>query len=174
MGSVTISNTTVDIFGSLDNANSYFVVSLAGPNWENASQTNKSKALVTGTRWLTQVGLVDPDSGEAIVPSSDDSGVPVQVQEANYELADILLGDATALNNANTGSNIKIAKAGSAQVEFFRPTEGSVFPDSVMRLISPYLASTTSGSSLTGFAGGSDASSSFCDAEAPAVSEGYA
>lgn len=162
MGQVTISGTTVDIFGTFEAAQSYYAVSLRGTNWGAASQGDKQKALVAATRWILRVGVCGED-GQDLQPSAADTNVPVGVQEGTYELAETLLGDAAAADSATTGTNIKRAKAGSAEVEFFRPEAGSVFPTAAQRLIGPYLKSSlaqgaTDGIGAASFGGGASTS----------------
>lgn len=170
MGQVTISGTNATVFGSLAGATTYFALALGGTGWSAASGTDRQKALVSATRWMQRLGLVDPSDGSTIVPDVADAGVPVPVQEGAYELADALLTDAEAQAATSTGSNVKSVKAGSAEVTFFRATNGTPLPTVAFQLLRPYLASQQSTGDGDGgvgsYASGTDGESSFSDGDA--------
>lgn len=73
----------------------------------------------------------------------DENTVALQVEEAQIELAFDLTQDTTLETKPNQGSNIKKVGAGSAEVEFFRPTNGvgqaSRFPPVVQELLRCFL-----------------------------------
>lgn len=169
MGQVTISGVTATVYGSLDGAVLYFNLALGGSGWVAASSTDRQKALVSATRWLNRLGLVDPDTGAAIAPHATDVGVPVAVQEGAYELANAVLVDVEATAATSTGSNVKRVKAGSAEVEFFRATGGTPLPTVAFQLLRPYLVSqqsTGDGDGVGACASGTDGESSFSDGDA--------
>ena len=175
MGTVTISGTEAVVFGTLDGANTYFNLSIRSDAWTAASGTLRQKALVSATRWLQRLGLTDAEGNE-IVPSADDTDVPVAVQEGNYELAQVLIEDVSASDNATTGSNIKSVKAGTTEVQFFRQTQGTVLPTVAMQLLSEYLdagKSSIAGSSVGPMAGGSDEESVFGDRDSWGRTTGF-
>lgn len=158
MGQVTLSGNAIDIFGTLEGATTYWATTVRGANWAASSQTLRQQALVEATRWILRVGVCGTD-GTELSPSLADTNVPTEVQEGTYELAEAVLGNAEASNTANTGQNIKVAGAGSARVEFFRPTAGSVFPVAAQRLLGPFLKSQIATSNTGAFAPGSTAGS---------------
>ncbi len=152
MGTVSISGNTFDIYGEKAAAVTYMTARLDAAAWTTASGANRDRALVSATRmldrnnWIGQrtVGaqalefprtdLVDKD-GNAV----SDATVPVLVEEANYELALAILKDASTQDKATTGSNVKGVKAGSAAVQFFRPTSGTKLPTTVHEMIGLWL-----------------------------------
>lgn len=98
-----------------------------------------------------RTGLSDCDGvavGELVVAP--------QLEDAQIELAFELTQDTTLETKKNQGSNIKGVGAGSARVDFFRPTSGagesSRFPAVVQELIRCFLggASTTNGARAFG------------------------
>lgn len=87
----------------------------------------------------------------------DENTVALQVEEAQIELAFDLTQDTTLETKPNQGSNIKKVGAGSAEVEFFRPTNGvgqaSRFPPVVQELLRCFLGGSNqsqSGAIATG------------------------
>ena len=135
-------------------ADTYFTDAIHADTWRDASNTNKDRSLVTAYRMLDRqvwrgeqtqpgvqtqdwprTGLTDPEGTEV-----DDSAVPQFIIDAQCELALSLLSDPAVQTNEDTGSNIKRLGAGSAQIEFFRGTDGPRFPTIVNELLGFYLA----------------------------------
>lgn len=166
MGSVTISSNSYDIYGTSAAADIYLGAKLGAADWSGASADTKSRALVQGTRlirtYLAARGH-DLDPAEA---------VDVEVEEANYELAFALVLDPTIASNANSGSNIRRTKAGSAEIEYFRPVEGSRFPVEVQVILNGWLSSQGSSGSAGAFSSGTCEESTLC-ADDFGLSEGY-
>lgn len=184
MGTVNIGGTDYTIYGDESSANAYFAASISSQNWDSASVTSRRKALVTAYRWLNRLkwqgaktssaqdgahprtGLTDCD-GTAV----DSSTVAPGVAEAQYELSDLLLGDGTLVQNASSGSNVRRAKAGEAEVEFFIPTLGfggatdTIVPRPAFDLIKCYLEGFGPSSSSGNTAYGTDGESDFEDCD---------
>lgn len=183
MGQVTISGTTYDVYGTADGLKAYLAGKLGPLAYDTAESADKSKALVSATRWIDRekwqgsmtdevtpqplewprTGVTDCD-GNAV----DSASVPDDIINATYELAEILLGDPAAADGANTGSNTKRVKAGSAEVEFFRPGSadgsgggGTLFPVPAQKLVACFLEGA-GGAFSTPYAGGTSQPSSFC------------
>jgi len=172
MGQVSISGIDVTTFGDQACVQVYYKISLTGSDFTDADSNAQKQSLVSATRWIEQIGLTDPDAGTEIVPTVDDTDVPVLVIEGAYELARALILDPAILDNqSNSGNNIKAAGAGSARVEFFRPSDGTTFPKAVMRLLAPYISSRSA--NLFGCATGTGGKSSFKDAAFPGLTEGF-
>lgn len=100
----------------------------------------------TQTASFPRTGLTDR-YGDAV----SSSVVPQAVKDAQMELAIALLANAQVASQANASGNIRRLRAGSAEVEYFRPTEAGRFPAPVMELLGPFL---DNGASLIGEAGG--------------------
>lgn len=89
----------------------------------------------------------------------DSATVPIEIVQACYELAAQFVLDASLADAANANSNLKRAKAGSAEVEYFRPTVGGRFSTAVQELVGQFLAGA--GSASGPYVAGTDVESSF-------------
>ena len=168
---VTIGANTYSVYGlgnadPVADATEYFAARLGAASWTAASADEKSQALVTavrmmdravtwtGTKTVTSQALAWPrDSATCSGTAVDDGTIPDAVVYGSFELALALLEDEAIQDNPSSGSNLKRAKAGSAEVEFFRPTQGQPgldnrFPVIVHELISCYFAGDTVGLGL--------------------------
>ncbi len=144
MGSVTISGATYEVFGTLSGARVYHGGGASGGPFLALDATGQSRALVSATRMLSRVGLVDPGTGAAIVPST--VPLPVAVEQASYELALAVVVDPALLSAPASGSNVRRerikADVVESETEYFVPTllVFGRFPTAVQELIGPYLA----------------------------------
>lgn len=170
MGTVNISGTDYDIYGTQAGAKTYFAAATHAAAWQALSGTDEKRYLVTATRMLDRAKwrgqITDPDTPQLLEwPRSglvdknglpvDPNTVPVEVEEATYELANYMAGeDATAAgiqNSPNTGSNVRRTKQRDkvgdleteSETEYFRPTSGpgqsTRFPQIVTELIGLWL-----------------------------------
>jgi hypothetical protein len=162
VSTVTISAVDFSVYALTANANTdatnYFVGSLSSSAtaWAAASTDNQNKALVQATRWLDAAvnwsGTKTSDSQPLDWPRDGaacgdtavtDGTTPDAIAHATFEVAGLLLQDADADASSGEGSNIKRAKAGSAEVEFFSSTlgesEDTAFPPLIHRIIKCYL-----------------------------------
>ena len=123
-------------------------------NW--AFALNRVPALITAFYDISQFTLTDPVTGVVIDPSA----APSPIKQAQSLLAfEYSQKPALATASGHGGTNISSVKAGSAQVQFFRPEDKSRFPTLVLRLLAPYLGI---GSGVLGsYASGTGASTSF-------------
>lgn len=173
MGTVTISGNAVLVYGDEAGSRTYWKTQLGGTAWEASSL--RKEALVSATRWMDSVGLTDA-SGNAIEPLADDSTIPEDVINACYELANALLTDPSIRTTFTTGGlNNKRLKAGSAEIEYFRPIDGGVFPPHILRLLRDYLGGGTSasGANSGNQAFGTDVCQPFTSARKPGLTEGW-
>ena len=103
-----------------------------------------------------------------------DNVVPEQIGDGQIELAFDYIVKPSLEAAADTGSNIRKAKAGSAEVEFFRatnkPGENTRFPAIVDELLSCFKG----GGVTAGRATGTDGCSDFDTADTYRLNEGYA
>lgn len=145
-----------DTYVTVEEADAYYAQSLDFDTWDALDTTQKERALVTATRTLDRqvwqgtktdplqdlqwpkTNVVDRD-GNVLDPLI----VPEDIKTAEIVLALMLYLDPTVASNKNAGTNIKHLKAGSAEVEYFRPQTGGRFPTIIMELIGQYLASAT-------------------------------
>lgn len=173
MGQVTIGGNDVDVFGTRAAADTYFNEQLGTITWEDADSPDRDKALVSATRWLTRVGVVGED-GEDLEPSAADTNVPADLMLGNYELAQDLLADVTIQDGANPESvNTKRVKAGSAEVSFFRASDGKKFPTVVLQLVAPFLQDNQATAATGAAAFGADGESTFIDIDSWGLTRGF-
>lgn len=176
MGTVTISSNDYDVYSEtsdpIADAKIYFLAKIGSLPWVDAEKINRQQGLVTATRWirryLTQQ-LVDP----ATVPDASDTPAPSLVSEATYETAFVLIVTPTAQDQANTGSNKKRIKAGSAELEFFRPTDGTPLPQIANDLLAEFLNEIGGTSDAGAAVFGTDGESEFCDQDRFGRSRGF-
>jgi hypothetical protein len=75
------------------------------------------------------------------------SEVPIEVGQATMLLAGTIAIDATAAQTATSGSNKKRLKAGSAEIEYFKPTSGKALQDeTAWALVKQFMGRVTSSS----------------------------
>lgn len=170
MGEITIAANTALIFGTLAGCDNYFALSLRGDDWTAAADETRQKALVSATRWLLRLCPMD-ENGNAIEPNATDDGTPEQLVDGVYELANHLLANQSAVDSETTGSNIKAVKAGSAEVSFFRASQGRTLPTVAYQLLSKYLPASSL--QFATYFTDTDQTSNFEDADRFARSRGF-
>lgn len=161
---------------SVDDANNYFLDSLRNEDWDALDEERKAQALITATRMIDRqtwsgektsgaqdlqwprTGVTDKYGNEVASDS-----VPQAILDATCELALSLTADASVETKSNTSANIKQLKAGSASIEYFRPTRGGRFPTIVQELIGQFLGSSASSSSGGAVYGNCDRSQFDCN-----------
>ena len=135
--------------------------------WTALSDDNKDLSLLTAFNALNLLGLVE--DGVAIDPAD----APTNVKRAQMELAFAYSQDPTLANGTgHEGQNIKSAKAGSAEVEYFRPLSPKRFPTLVRLLLANYMP--TPATNISGSAsGGTGVCSEFDAADTYGRSAGF-
>ena len=153
----------------------YLADALHAESWDAASTESKDRALVTAARMLERqqwVGEQATNVGQTMqwprTGVSDREGVelpsdtvPQFILDAQCELAVALLDDVSVQSNADTSTNIRRMKAGTAEIEYFVGKSGTRFPTVVHELIGYYLANSSS--YIGPFVGGLDAESRLGD-----------
>lgn len=153
------------IYGTLLGAKAHFAARIGGEAWQTATSDIQKRSLVsaanllnsfedaaglpswTGTRTLSTQPLAWPRDGATCSDDAvPDGTTPAGVVIASYETAFAFVANADFSNQTSTGSLLKRAKAGSAEVEFFRSSIGSgsgqdlPLPQSIYRNISCLLS----------------------------------
>lgn len=174
MATVTIGMTAYDSYEDLSGADAYLAARIGSAGvWDSTTPTDdvKGQALVTASRWILEYIRPRVASGDLVEP--DDATIPQFLQDAASELAFSLVVDSAIQDNATTGSNVERVKAGSAEVQFFRPTSGKAFPERVMVLLNAWLdeVGTVSGISVP-VAEGTDEESTFEDIDEYGYNDG--
>tara|TARA_R110000737_G_scaffold47134_4_gene67051 strand:+ start:12871 stop:13488 length:618 start_codon:yes stop_codon:yes gene_type:complete len=146
----------------------------AAADWlDRASLFTGTKTVSTQDRDWPRDGATDGCTGLSIT----DGTTPDDIFRAQAWLAGAILVDSSAAASTGEGGNIKSAKAGSAQVVFFRPTEGTSSDTRLPKVADDYArcftdAGTSAGISAPTFTGTSQVSGATqCDDE---LTEGYA
>jgi hypothetical protein len=86
--------TQTPMYGSLEGADRYFANMLEGQRWEYTEPDKRRRALVTATRRIDNLPFIGEkaDAGQLLqFPRGTDTLVPVQIEQAAYELAIVLL-----------------------------------------------------------------------------------
>ena len=117
MVKITIGSAEYDSYISVDGADEYLAADIARAGaWATRNADTKARALVSSTRMMVDLPWCDA------VPGFDDAASPVP--EVTAMLAADLAAKPALFADASGNSNIKVAKAGSASVEFFSPVSG--------------------------------------------------
>lgn len=118
MAKVTIGAAEYDAFDTVAGADVYLAADVArSAAWALRNADAKARGLVSATRVLLAQNWCDT------APDPAGAETPAVVKEVAAELAADLLTTPTLLSDASGNSNVKVAKAGSAQVEFFSPVD---------------------------------------------------
>ncbi len=151
---VLISSQPYSVYGDLSDALLYLNASVTATNFLSSTEMLQSQLLVSAVRWLESVTWLGkkadstdelqwPRSGLNYVDGTavDDSTIPVQVVNAEFELA-AALADDPDLRNTLQSPIPRELRAGSVEMQFFRPWEVQImtpFPTNVMALIGIWL-----------------------------------
>lgn len=166
---ITLSGQDFISYASVAEADRLMLVDpIRGTKWAAKTADQKGAALVAATNRLDlfsykgsktgspqdnqfpRTGLTDRD-GVAVSTTE----VPSDVEKATIYLAGSIAGKAAAAGMGGSGSNNKRVKAGSAEVEFFKPTKGTPLSDeTAYALIQFYLVSNVGAVSAGGMASG--------------------
>jgi hypothetical protein len=160
MGSVTIGTANYAIYGSATDATTYLAARIDAAAWGTSTDTVKAQALVSATRLLQRYGAA---RGLVRDPAATlDAILDAELVSATYELAFLVSQDTTIIDTTTTTTNMRKVKAGSAEVEYFRPVRGGRFPASVQVLVNAWLTANGAGANdlSTGTVEGADNESS--------------
>ena len=185
---LTINGIDYTSYATVAEADAYLAVDpTRGMTWAALSVDAKSSNLIAATRRLD---LLDW-SGERVSDTQDtdwprtgatcngnpvsSTGVPIEVEQATILVAGSIALDSANADAGTAGSNIQRVRAGTAEVEFFRPTiPGAPLQDTTaFSIVSCLLGGATASSALSGKATGTDGRSSFDDVNYPDLREGY-
>ncbi len=167
MGTVTISPNNYSVYGDSAGADAYLLAKI-GSTWAALSATAKAQALVTATRLIRN--YIKAVTGEDVDPATN---MDADLADADYELAYALSTTPSIADNINAGNNQKRVKAGSAEVEYFRPVDGGRFPVQVQAFLNSWLSDHASAASISSpFTSGTDQCSTITGHDFQLV-EGY-
>lgn len=119
MAEITIGTSTYEAFTSVADADEYLLADIArAVAWEALTDDQKGRALVSATRMLLTMPWCDAAPDPAEVQAEP-------IPSVTAMLAADLAASPDLFADASGSSNIKRAKAGSAEVEFFSPVDGA-------------------------------------------------
>jgi hypothetical protein len=156
-------------YGSQAEADSYFADSLKASIWAAFTVSQKDAGLIEVARVMERSaykGQKELDGQEMSFPRSgvtDCAGNPLTpeetldlAKEAQFEYAILAIQNPAILSNTNpTAANTKRLKAGSAEIEYFRPSKGggrypAVVQEILRCVLTSYLRKGISGSYVSG------------------------
>lgn len=181
MGTVVIAGNPYDIFGTLAAAVIYHQGSSRPTSvaWLVATGSAREQSLVDATRVLDEQAWAGVETTPGVQPLAwprtgvtypDGTAVPsgttpVQIENATYELAALLLAKPTLLDMGTMNSNIESVTAGPVNVSFFAPVMIGRWPVSVQRLIAWFLAGASGTGGAYAESTGECAESQFDDSD---------
>lgn len=123
MVQVTVGNFDYEALTDVDTADEHLGADVSRATaWALRNTDTKGRGLVTATRNLLTLPWTEGNTPDpAAITAGDLTSV---IQQVTAEYAADLLATPRLQSGGVGNSNIKIAKAGSAQVEFFTPIEG--------------------------------------------------
>ena len=117
---VTIGEHEFDALTTVEKASAYLAGDVARATaWALRNEPAQARGIVSATRLMLGLPWCE---GKAPDPEADTQ--PAAIEEVAAMLAADLLAKPRLFADASGSSNVKSAKAGSAQVEFFAPVEG--------------------------------------------------
>lgn len=161
MGTVTIpasGGADFEIYGEQEAAVIYHSGSSRPSSvaWVAATADTQARTLVDATRVVDELSFAGTETAPGVQPLSWprtgvtyadgtpvlDSGTPIAVEQAVYELAALLLAKPGIFDASTQDSNIESVTAGSVSVSFFAPVTVGKLPPVVLRLLRWFLASS--------------------------------
>lgn len=177
-------------YSAVADADTYFSDRLGTDAWTAAITATKEKALVTATRMLdrqtwegtktvttpehplawSRTGVTDKYGNDV-----DPDTLPAAFLAGVYELALALLVDLTIQEVVNTGNLNKRLKAGSVEIEYFRPSADTAtrFPTVIQELLGQFLAGSETGTLFGEAFGADECHESFFEQDNFALHTGY-
>ena len=152
----------VNSYSNVAEADAYFEDDIRFNTWDALTEAVKERALVTGSRQISLQVVA-----ECKLPL-DEADITPSLMNASFEFAIAIITNPDIVTQDSTGSNLKRAKAGSAEVEFFQPQTGTRFPTNVHRILVDGGCFAGAGTSSAGQGAesfGTDAQSQFTDPE---------
>jgi hypothetical protein len=110
----TLQSATANSYVTLAEANTYFETVPSSTNWDNKTDDNKNRALISATRWIDTLNFYGDrcDQSQALSWPRNNyhvdrvelacSAIPNDIKYATYELANALANDTDAITG-NTG-----------------------------------------------------------------------
>lgn len=150
MAIVTINSVDYDTYATIAEASEYLSADFVLASvWSGLTSDQQAQVLVSSARrfdTLSWKGDKTSDSQPLAWPRSnttitgvDDSAIPEDIVNASIMYAALVAQTPDLLSAQNQSSNTKRLKAGSAEIEYFSATSGSIMPTRVNQLLLKYL-----------------------------------
>lgn len=131
MPDVDIGGTAYPSYATVDFADEYLAAdALRAAGWAGLTEDGKGRSLVSATRLLQRLCW---SAGQA--PLTDDPALDPLITEATSLMAADIASKPSLGDSASTGTDLKRAKAGPAEVEFFRNFESTPLPTAAWQLL---------------------------------------
>ena len=134
----TIKDANANSYVTLAEANTYFETVPDSSTWDNKTDDQKKRSLISATRWIDSFVFYGDrcDDGQALKFPRNNyqvdgvelacSTIPVNIKYAQYELARALANDSEAMTgNVGTDGNIEEVKLGDIQVKYNIQSQGT-------------------------------------------------
>ena len=134
----TIKDANANSYVTLTEANTYFETVPDSSTWDNKTDDQKKRSLISATRWIDSFVFYGDrcDDGQALKFPRNNyqvdgvelacSTIPVNIKYAQYELARALANDSEAMTgNVGTDGNIEEVKLGDIQVKYNIQSQGT-------------------------------------------------
>ena len=149
----TLSSATANSYVTLAEANTYFETVPDSSTWDNKTDDQKNRSLISATRWIDSFvfygdrcaedqALKFPRTNYQVdAVELDCSAIPNNIKYAQYELARALANDTDAMTgNIGTNGNIAEAKLGDLAVKYNVASQGTGSVNNIMDVY-PWLQS---------------------------------
>ncbi|BAQ92273.1 putative head-tail connector protein [uncultured Mediterranean phage uvMED] len=149
----TLKSENANSYVTLTEANSYFETVPDSTTWDNKTDDQKNRSLISATRWIDSFVFYGDrcDEDQALkfprtnyqvdAVELDCSAIPNNIKYAQYELARALANDTDAMTgNVGTNGNIAEAKLGDLAVKYNVASQGTGSVNNIMDVY-PWLQS---------------------------------
>lgn len=148
-----------DVYADLDTASEYLDSSIHAESWTAATDEEKGKALITARRTIDRQSFLGEktDTAQALAFPRKETGIegvvdtelPLDIVNANIELALSLLDGSDVQNQQTNVERVRSMSAGSVSISNFRGIDYATrFPQIVQELLGKYLGGADSSGTL--------------------------
>ena len=141
----TVKDANANSYVTLAEANTYFETVPDSSTWDNKTDDQKKRSLISATRWIDSFVFYGDrcDDGQALKFPRNNyqvdcvelacSTIPNNIKYAQYELARALANETDAMTgNTGTDGNIEQVKLGDIQVKYNTKSQGTGTVNNIM------------------------------------------
>ena len=134
----TLKSATANSYVTLAEANTYFETVPDSTTWDNKTDDQKNRALISATRWIDSLNFYGDrcDDGQALKWPRNNyevdnvelacTAIPKDIKYAQYELSRALANETDAMTgNKGTDGNIEEVKLGEMEVKYATQSQGT-------------------------------------------------